>query len=146
MMTGQPYKSPEAPAATATTAAGTQEASAAEEGMPSPPLTSPGISATGAALRGVSTFSAKLQRQRLANQVYKDAWRASEPTLTGSITPAELLGKVVPAVPGLVVEEGDVAALVDPEDAAGGISCEFLFPFFLIFHIFLATLSFDLPL
>lgn len=123
MMTGQPYKSP--------AAAEDTSAQASDEGMkndcsdatlPLSPtsLTSP----TAAALRGVSTISAKLKRQRLANQVYKDAWLATEPTLTGSITPSDLLWKVAPAVPGLVVEEADVAALVDPEDASKGITCE----------------------
>lgn len=123
MMTGQPYKSPAAAVDTS--------AQASDEGMnndndamlPLSPtsLTSP----TAAAFRGVSTISAKLKRQRLANQVYKDAWLATEPTLTGSITPSDLLWKVAPAVPGLVVEEADVAALVDPDDASKGITCEF---------------------
>ncbi|KAJ4403855.1 hypothetical protein N0V82_010589 [Gnomoniopsis sp. IMI 355080] len=122
MMTGQPYKSP--PAADAAAATTTTKASD-EEGMPSTSslLTSPTTTAAGA-MRGVTTISAKLKRQRLANQVYKDAWLATEPTLTGSITPDELLSKVVPAVPGLVVEEADVAALVDPEDAGKGITYE----------------------
>lgn len=130
MMTGQPYKSPETPAAgdASATTGTTTTTKASDEGMPSPLTsptspTSPTTTAAGA-LRGVTTISAKLKRQRLANQVYKDAWMATEPTLTGSITPSELLGKVVPAVPGLVVEEADVAALVDPEDAGKGITCE----------------------
>lgn len=136
MMTGQPYKSP-APAADTTTNQASDvegmhndKVTTDENTMPLSPTTTPSLtSPTAAAFRGVSTISAKLKRQRLANQVYKDAWLATKPTLTESITPSELLWKVAPAVPGLVVEEADVAALVDSEDAAKGITCKFC-PFY----------------
>lgn len=120
MMTGQPYKSPEQPAPAATTTGETKS----DEGTP---ISTSQVSGSVGALRGVSTISAKLKRQRQANQVYKDAWMATEPTLKGSITPSELLWKVAPAVPGLVVNEEDVAELVDPEDTGRGITCEFCF-------------------
>lgn len=109
MMTGQPYKSPEQPAAA--TAGETKS----DEGTPNPFQ----------AIRGVSALSAKLKQQRVANQVFKDAWLAIEPTLKGSITPSELLWKVAPAVPGLVIGEEDIAELVDPDDAARGVTCAF---------------------
>lgn len=124
MMTGQPYKSPPEPATeTAATTKSEEGRATTTTTTITPPLSSP-IAAASAAFRGVSTLSAKLQRQRLANQVYKDAWLATEPTLKGSITPAELLGTVVPAVPGLVVAEADLGGLVDPEDAGRGITCK----------------------
>lgn len=108
MMTGQPYKSPEQPASAA---AGETKS---DEGTPT----------VSSIARGVGTMSAKLKRQRLANQVFKDAWLATEPTLKGSITSSELLWKVAPLVPGLLINEGDIADLVDLEDAAKGITCE----------------------
>lgn len=114
MMTGQPYKSPDAVAAPA--------AKAGTDGMPSTPT---GTSSSAAAFRGVSTVSARLQRQRLANQLYKDAWTAIDPTLKGFITPGELLDKVVPQVRGLDVTEADLQELVDPSVENGRITCEY---------------------
>lgn len=116
MMTGIPYKSPDQPGSTAAA-----EETKSDEGTPS---TTPALASSAGALRGVSTVSAKLKQQRLANQVYKDAWLATEPTLKGSITSSELLWKVAPAVPGLVINEEDIAELVDPEDEGRGITCE----------------------
>lgn len=132
MMTGQPYKSPEQPAEAA--AAGETTTKSDDDGTPSIAVENdndhvqPSSSSTAGAF-GVSTISAKLKRQRLANQVYKDAWLATEPTLQGSITPSALLWKVAPAVPGLVVNEEDIAELVDPGDAERLITCEFVVVF-----------------
>ncbi|KUI60823.1 Calmodulin [Cytospora mali] len=88
MMTGQPYKSPEPAAAT------TGEKKTEIDGTLNITVSS------AAAVRGVSAVSAKLQRQRLANQIYKDAWMEIDPSLKGSITPTEL--KQVAAKTGLV--------------------------------------------
>lgn len=111
MMTGQPYKSPE-PAAAAV-----GEDKTKTGGTPSIAVSS------AAAIRGVSTVSAKLQRQRLANQIFKDAWMEIDPSLQGSITPTEL--KQIAAKTGLVVTESDVEEMHDPANGAGvNISCE----------------------
>lgn len=103
MMTGQPYKSP-APAATT-------------EGTPSTTTTS------AAAIRGLSTMTARLQRQRNANQVYKDAWTALDPSLEAVLSLAQL-AQVVERVPGLGVTEADLEELVGEEE---GVKCEFVF-------------------
>ncbi|ROV87270.1 hypothetical protein VSDG_09882 [Cytospora chrysosperma] len=105
MMTGQPYKSPE-PAAAAV-----GEDKTKTGGTPSIAVSS------AAAIRGVSTVSAKLQRQRLANQIFKDAWMEIDPSLQGSITPTEL--KQIAAKTGLVVTESDVEEMHDPANGAG---------------------------
>ncbi|CAN8100710.1 unnamed protein product [Discula destructiva] len=105
MMTGKPYKSPEPPV---------EGETEADNGTPNPFQ----------AIRGVSAMSSRLKQQRLANQVFKDAWMSVEPTLRGSITASELLLKVAPAVPGLVVLEEDIDELVDPGDAKRGIIYE----------------------
>lgn len=112
MMTGQPYKSPE-------TAAKKEDKA---EGTPNP--ASPSF-VSSAAVRGVSTISARLKRQRLANQVYKDAWMKIEPTLKGSITAGEL--EKIAAELGLEVTEGDVEEMqvIDPSDGQGKITCEY---------------------
>lgn len=107
MMTGQPYKSPEAAPAAEETAATTKT-----EGTPSTTVHS--------AVRGVTALSARLRRQRLANQVYKDAWTATDPTLEASISPDELA--VVVAAAGLAVDGADLAELV--ESSSGGITCK----------------------
>lgn len=110
MMTGQPYKSPE-PAA----AAG--ENNTETDDTPRVAVSS------AAAVRGVSTVSAKLQRQRLANQIFKDAWMEIDPSLKGLITPAEM--KQVAAKTSLVVTDSDVEEMVDPASGEGlNISCE----------------------
>lgn len=111
MMTGQPYKSPE-PAA----AAGGNKTTETD-GTPSISVSS------AAAVRGISTVSAKLKRQRLANQVYKDAWVAIDPSLKGLLTPAEL--KQLAAGIGLALTDSDVEEMVDPARGEGAnISCE----------------------
>lgn len=111
MMTGQPYKSPEKVEG---------GDSSKTEGTPS---TSPASPSFSAAVRGVSTISARLQRQRLANQVYKDAWTASDPTFRGTVTPAEL-EKVAAAV-GLELTAEDVQELIGPDAGHDGVvSCE----------------------
>lgn len=113
MMTGQPYKSP-GPAAAA---AGPGKDKAQLGGPPSIAVSS------AAAVRGVSTVSAKLQRQRLANQIYKDAWMEVDSSLKGSITPTEL--KQVAAKTGLAVTDNDLFEMVDPAHGEGvNISCE----------------------
>lgn len=115
MMTGQPYKSPE----TVAPAAGENGQAQQTDGMPST------VSSSAAAVRGVSTVSARLQRQRLANQLYKDAWMTIDPTLKGSITPAELLDKVAPLA-GLDITDADLQEMVDPSvNGDGRITCEF---------------------
>ena len=112
MMTGQPFKSPEPAAAAAAAGGGKTET----DGTPSIVVSS------AAAVRGVSTVTAKLQRQRLANQIYKDTWKEIDPSLKGSITPTEL--KQVAARIGLVVTDSDVEEMVDPANAEGLVSCE----------------------
>lgn len=82
MMTGQPYKSPETKAECTHSAA---------------------------AVRGVSTLSARLQRQRLANQVFKDAWAAVDPTLKNLLALEQVRG--VAEAAGLVVGEEELAEL-----------------------------------
>ncbi|KUI64238.1 Calmodulin [Cytospora mali] len=104
MMTGQPYKSPEPAAATG-------EKKTETDGTLNITVSS------AAAVRGVSTVSAKLQRQRLASQIYKDAWMEIDPSLKGSITPTEL--KQVAARAGLVVNDSDVEEMVDPTNGEG---------------------------
>lgn len=132
MMTGQPYKSPETAAAKeeeeeeeASVAAPT---TTSEEGNHTPTTTTSPASPSStfsAAVRGVSTISARLQRQRLANQVYKDAWATIDPTLEGSITPGEV-ARVAAAV-GLELTAEDVQELIDPDDERGAVvSCEYL--------------------
>lgn len=111
MMTGQPYKSPEA----AGPAAGESGEQVQTDGMPSTSV---------AAVRGVSTVSARLHRQRLANQVFKDAWMVIDPTLKGSITAGELLDKVAPRA-GLDMTDADLQEMVDPSaNQDGRITCE----------------------
>lgn len=130
MMTGQPYKSPEAAAApaaaqeapaqaaAATDDDGTQTTSTTETTTlgtsqePAPALVSP----SAAAFRGVSTVSARLRRQRLANQLYKDAWAAVDPSLGRALTPRELRDQVAPRA-GL--EAGDLTD-ADLEAMMGG--------------------------
>lgn len=112
MMTGQPYKSPEAAAAPAAA-----EKAQTTDGTQT--TTTVPVSSSAAAVRGVSTVSARLQRQRLANQLYKDAWTAIDPSLKGSITPRELLDKVAPLA-GL---EGNITD-ADLEDMMGGPSAD----------------------
>lgn len=115
MMTGQPYKSPG-------TAAAAKKEEVTAEGTPNP--ASPTF-VSSAAVRGVTTLSARLQRQRLANQIYKDAWIKIEPTLKGSITVGEL--EKIAAEIGLDVTEGDVEEMrvIDPLDGQGKITCEY---------------------
>lgn len=113
MMTGQPYKSPEVPAA----------ASPAEKTDGTQPAVAANANAA-AAVRGVSTVSARLQRQRLANQLCKDAWTASDPTLKGTLTPRELLDKVCPLAGLTDVTEADLEELHGVGDE-GGITCKF---------------------
>lgn len=110
-MTGQPYKSPG-------TAVAAGENKAETEGTTSIAVSS------AAAVRGVSTVSARLQRQRLANQIFKDAWLEIDPSLKGSITPAEL--KQVAAKTGLpTVTDSDIEDMVDPIAGEGrNISCK----------------------
>ena len=110
MMTGQPYKSP--------------ESAAAAGGDKTETDGTPGLAvSSAAAVRGVSTVSAKLQRQRLANQVYKDAWMAIDPSLKGLLTPAEL--KQTAARAGLVVADSEVEEMADPaKGEEASISCE----------------------
>lgn len=126
MMTGQPYKSPEAAAAAPPAAPAAQEDAAAtdDDGTqtstttlgtrqePAPALVSP----SAAAFRGVSTISARLRRQRLANQLYKDAWAAVDPSLGRALTPRELRDQVAPRA-GL--EAGDLTD-ADLEAMMGG--------------------------
>lgn len=122
MMTGQPYKSPEPAGEQAQTKA-TEVPAVAEEGT-HPPEPNPASPSFSAAARGLSTLSARLQRQRQANQVYKDAWAAIDPSLKGSIAPdaADLAG--VAAAAGLdPLTDEDVRELVDPEDERGGVTC-----------------------
>ncbi|ROV93864.1 hypothetical protein VMCG_08770 [Cytospora schulzeri] len=119
MMTGQPYKSPE-PGAAAAAAAG--EYKTETDGTPSIAVSS------AAAVRGVSTVSAKLQRQRLANQIFKDAWLEIDPTLKGSIPPTEL--KQIAAKTGLVVTDPDLEEMVD---AANGNEANISYDRFLEF-------------
>lgn len=109
MMTGQPYKSPEA-AAPAPAAAGEKET------VDGTQTSATSLSDAAAAVRGVSTVSARLQRQRLANQLYKDAWTAIDPSLKGALTPDELRDKVAPLA-GL--EPGSLSD-VDLEEMMGG--------------------------
>lgn len=138
MMTGQPYKSPEAaPAAEEEdnnnkAEEGTPTTSPASLPLPPPPSspptsTSTSTSLSAAAVRGVSTMSARLQRQRLANQAYKDAWAAADPTLRALITPAELAGVAAAAGLGPLADEDVrgllVAAGPDGEPGAA-VSCE----------------------
>lgn len=124
MMTGVPYKSPEsAPKAE-------EIKVVAEEGThPLPSESSNPASPTfGAAARGLSTLSARLHRQRLANQVYKDAWAAIDPSLKGSIAPDTRAGGDLAKVAATVgldpLTDEDVRELVDPEDENGGVTCE----------------------
>lgn len=120
MMTGQPYKSPEAPKEEQE-----QTKQAEESGTLTSP-TSPTASLGAAAMRGVGTMSARLQRQRLANQVYKDAWAATDPSLERALSPAEV--EAVAARLGLEVGEGDVEELLGRPDGGrdAGVSCECL--------------------
>lgn len=106
MMTGQPYKSPEP----ATGIASPRNNDKETGGTPSEVVSS------AAAVRGVSTVSAKLRRQRLANQIYKDAWMEIDPSLKGLITPTEL--KQVAAKTGLAVTDSEIEEMADP--ANGG--------------------------
>ncbi|ROV97168.1 hypothetical protein VPNG_08789 [Cytospora leucostoma] len=106
MMTGQPYKSPEPDTSVARPRDNEKETG----GTPSEVVSS------AAAVRGVSTVSAKLQRQRLANQIYKDAWIEIDPSLKGLITPTEL--KQVAAKAGLAVTDSEIEGMVYP--ANGG--------------------------
>ncbi|KAF3765184.1 EF-hand [Cryphonectria parasitica EP155] len=117
MMTGQPYKSPE-PAAAAVTTTTTEEETKTEGTPPgtTAALKSP-TSAGAGAVRGLSTMSARLQRQRLANQVYKDAWAATDPTLKASLSRDELAA--VAARAGLSVTGADLEELVDPAEGEG---------------------------
>lgn len=108
MMTGQPYKSPEA-------------APKAECNIAPPSANS------AAAVRGVSTLSARLQRQRLANQVFKDAWAAVDPTLKGVLGVEQVRG--VAQAAGLAVADEEFGELKG--EGQEGITCEctFLCPY-----------------
>lgn len=109
MMTGQPYKSPDA----ATPAAAGEKETVTVDGTQTSAIS---LSDAAAAVRGVSTVSARLQRQRLANQLYKDAWTAIDPSLQAALTPEDLRDKVAPLA-GL--EPGSLSD-ADLEEMMGG--------------------------
>lgn len=128
MMTGQPYKSPEAAAAPAAAQEAPAQAAAVATdddgtqtstttlGTSPEPAPAALVSPSAAAFRGVSTVSARLRRQRLANQLYKDAWAAVDPSLGRALTPRELRDQVAPRA-GL--EAGDLTD-ADLEAMMGG--------------------------